>query len=149
MIRTNAAHSRPGVSLLEVLVALAIFLIALIGIGKLISDSIETAEEARDLVRAGQLCQSKMNEIAFGIVPLSSQSDAEFDEAPEWKWSLEASQESSIPNLWRATVRVHKTLPNGNVVETTQSQMIFDSNAKGAIEPDPSSTTSTTMTGGS
>src|SRR5262245_46471089 len=90
-----ATVRRQGLSLIEVLVALAVFLISMIGLGRLAIMGSDLALETQDNNQAAQLCQSKMAEILVGAVPLSSQSDTPFDgddgEAG-WTWSLECEQ---------------------------------------------------------
>src|SRR4051812_42042043 len=88
----SVARARPGLTLLEVLVALAIFLLALAGLVHLVTVAGNRALEAQYQTRAAELCQSKLAEVQAGAVPLSSQSDVAFDEAPEYHWSLDAGQ---------------------------------------------------------
>jgi general secretion pathway protein I len=124
------ANGRRGMSLLEVLVALAIFLFALIVLGRLVIIGGERAREVEELGQATQLCQSKLAEVAAGAVPLSSQSGAPLDEAPNWTWSLDCSQDDT-PNLWSVTVKVGKDRPDGSRIECTLSQKVLDSAQRG------------------
>jgi type II secretory pathway pseudopilin PulG len=117
-------------SLLEVLVALAIFLFALIVLGRLVIMGGERARDVQELAQATQLCQSKLSEVAAGAVPLSSQSGTPLDEAPEWTWSLDCSQDD-IANLWSVTVKVGKDRPDGSRIECTLSQKVLDPGQRG------------------
>jgi general secretion pathway protein I len=117
-------------SLLEVLVALAIFLFALIVLGRLVIMGGERAREVQELGQATQLCQSKLAEVAAGAVPLSSQSGAPLDEAPDWTWSLDCSQ-ADIASLWSVTVKVGKDRPDGSRIECTLSQKVLDPAQRG------------------
>src|SRR5262245_10565635 len=75
---------RAGLTLLEVLVALAIFFMAWVGIARLINMASDQAVDARLQIEALQVAQSKLDEVASGITPLESQSDNALDpsEAP-------------------------------------------------------------------
>src|SRR6266478_1235136 len=90
--RTVVARRRKGMSLLEVIIALAIFLMALIGIGHLITFSGQQTLELSERGHAAQLAQAKLAEVIAGIQTLSSQGDTGFEDEPEWMWSLTAEQ---------------------------------------------------------
>jgi len=126
------AVGRHGFSLLEVLVALAIFLFGLIAIGQLITLGSDRALEVQFQTQAVQLCQAKMAEVVAGAVPLSSQADAKFDEDPDWSWSLEAEQDSSSSLLWNVKVTVTHPRPDGSKMEASLSQMVLDPSQRGS-----------------
>jgi general secretion pathway protein I len=145
---------RPGISLLEVLVALAVFLISIGAIIQLVNASADLALEIQERGEAGRLAQSKMAEVVAGIVPLSRQNEATFDEDPEngWTWSLDP-QQGDVANLWTVTVKVSRMRQNGDKVEVSLSQMVLDPSIRGsAMDTPPTSTSSgstgTTTTGG-
>src|SRR5262249_59924043 len=79
---------RPGLSLLEVLIALAIFLVAFVGLGQLIIRGGDAAMEIRLQSEAAQLGQTKLAEVYAGAEPLTAQHDMPFEEAPSWRWDL-------------------------------------------------------------
>src|SRR5438552_13621462 len=96
---------RRGLTLLEVLVALGIFLMSFAAISQLVSLSADRALEVQQQTQATQLCQAKLAEVAAGVVPLSGQSGVPFDEDPKFLWSVDAAQ-ADISGLWKVTVRV-------------------------------------------
>jgi type II secretion system protein I len=124
--------ARKGLSLLEVLVALTIFLLSLVAISRLVEMGGERALEARERVLAAQKCESKMNEVVAGVVPLQSQGDTPFDEDPDWVWSLECDQ-GAVTNLWNVTVKVSRQQGQGKgtPVTVTLSQMLLDPSIRG------------------
>jgi type II secretion system protein I len=144
--------ARPGLSLLEVLVALTIFLLSLVAISRLVEMGGERALEARERVQAAQLCESKMNEVVAGVVPLQSQGDTPFDEDPDWVWSLDCDQ-GAITNLWNVTVKVSRQQGQGNrtPISVSLSQMLLDPSIRGnaydAASGSSSSSGSSTSTG--
>lgn len=124
--------ARPGLSLLEVLVALTIFLLSLVAISRLVEMGGERALQARERVLAAQKCESKMNEVVAGVVPLQSQGDTPFDEDPDWVWSLECDQ-GAVTNLWNVTVKVSRQQGQGKgtPLSVTLSQMLLDPSIRG------------------
>ncbi|MCH5374492.1 MAG: type II secretion system GspH family protein, partial [Planctomycetes bacterium] len=63
---------RRGLSLLEVILAVAILGLGLAIIGELIRNGTRQAEEVRFLTAAQLLCESKLEEVAAGVVPPAS-----------------------------------------------------------------------------
>jgi hypothetical protein len=118
-----------------VLAALAIFLLALIGIGRLLTLSGERALEVQQQSRAAQLCQAKLAEVTAGVVALSSQSGA-FDEDPDWQWSVDA-QSDSISGLWRVKITVSRGRPDGSRIESSLNQMVLDPSLRGSTTDTP------------
>ncbi len=127
----DCGGNRPGLSLLEVLTALAIFLVSLIALGQLLTISGERAYEVQQQSHAAQLCQSKLAEVVSGAVSLSSTSES-FDEDPDWQWNLDAEQDSSITGLWRVQVKVSRDLADGSHYESTFHQMVLDPSLRGS-----------------
>jgi len=95
----QARQPAAGLSLLEVILAIAILGLSLAVIGQLVRLGSRNARFARDSATAQMLCESKLNEIASGIVPAESNNLAEFPEFPDWYYSVQseaASQEGLI-----------------------------------------------------
>lgn len=87
--------SRDGFSLLEVIVALGILFGAISVLGELARSGTRSARSARDLTQAQLLCESKLDEVTAGLVPLESAQGA-FDttggKQDEWLYSIEVGQ---------------------------------------------------------
>lgn len=124
-------HPRRGMTLLEVLVALGIFLIALVGIIKLVTLGGDQARQVQLNAQAAQLCQSKLAEVVAGVVPLTAQSEVPFDEDPDWLWSLDATQ-GDIAGLWKLTVRVTRQQSDGSHIECSLDRMLLDPSLRGS-----------------
>ncbi len=133
MIVSRTPGSRPGISLLEVLVALGVFLLSLVAIFRLVTFASERAVDVHYESRALQLCQSKMAEAIAGVVPVSSpQSETPFDEDSDWSWSMD-SEQGNVAGLWNVTVRVSRQRPDGSKMEVALSRMILDPSLRGAV----------------
>jgi len=144
---------RGGMSLLEVLLALAIFLFALIGLGQLVSLGSDRAQDVQWLAYASVKAQSKLDEVIAGVQTLTGVGETEFDDDPDWKWALTADADST-PNLFRVTVTVSRTRPDGSRFETKLSQFVFDPLQRGNTDGSSTGTddgtgTSSGTTGGS
>ncbi|MFQ3652372.1 MAG: type II secretion system protein, partial [Gemmataceae bacterium] len=98
---------RCGLTLLEVLVATAIFLIALGAIVQLLSVSNNASYEAKVLSQAAHLAQSKLAELRVGALGLQSVSEQPLDDDPTFMWSMEVAQ-GPFPGTFQATVRVFR-----------------------------------------
>src|SRR5438309_10286197 len=103
-------HStRRGISLMEVLVATAIFLFSMVALGRPIILSGDVSTEVQQQAQAAHLAQSKLAEVIAGVVPLSSQADVPFDEDPDWQWTLDAQTDESVTGIYRVRVTVSRT----------------------------------------
>jgi len=121
------SSSRPGVSLLEAMVACTILFISVFAISQLMDTAGQQANKVRERSLGMQLAQSKLKEIEAGALPLTSGGGA-FEEAPDWSWTLEASQ-NEIANLWNVTVQVQHQ--NSTAPVATLSQFILDPAVRG------------------
>src|SRR5439155_9224382 len=107
-----------GFSLLEVIVAMAIFLMSIVAIGHLITQGGERALDIEQKGEAAMLAQSKLAEVVAGVQPLAAMTDQAFDEAPDYTWSLTANQNSSIPNLYSVSVTVTRQRSDGSHIQS-------------------------------
>jgi type II secretion system protein I len=158
VIARTAAHQqqrrlRSGLSLLEVLIALAIFLFSLAAITQLIDIGNANALEISWLGKASLLAQSRLAEVMAGSIALSSQSEVTCDEDPDWNWSIDAEPDNA-PGLYRVKITVGRNRPDGTRFETVLNQMVFDPNSRGATDGSdgaalatPATSTGTTGTG--
>lgn len=148
----NCRRQRAGITLLEVLVALAIFLISLAAISQLVEYASDNALRARYQNTASRLAASKMAEVEAGVIAVSTSSGGDFTEEgdPNWNWEVD-TYASEVANLYNVTVRVYRQLRGANF-EVVITQSVFDPNVIGAGNeaqpPLPTGTTSTQGTGG-
>jgi type II secretion system protein I len=147
--RGRSPHRRPGISLLEVLLALAIFLLALVAIGQLVDIGTDHALDSQAQATATRLAQSKLAEVEAGVIPLDGSSPSgSFDVEPEWTWTVSSTQ-ANIPNLYTVTVQVSRQFRNRQF-QVSLTQLVFDPNMMGnAQEAQPPQTSSGGSTSGS
>jgi hypothetical protein len=117
--------ARPGLSLLEVVLALAILILAVAAINQLVDIGTDRGIDARAYTRGARLAQGKMAEVEAGVVSVSSESEGSF-EGEDAGWTFKVLPEAAgPPNLYTVTVRVTRDI-RGRPVEVTLTQMIFD-----------------------
>lgn len=139
---------RQGLTILEVLVAVAIFLMAVVVIGQLLQMAGERAMEVRFQSEAAQLCQSKLAELSAGAIPFESQGDTPLEEDESWLCSVEAEQ-GNVVGVWKVRVSMARTRPDGARAEyCSVSQLILDPAARGSTM-DSVAISGTEATGGS
>jgi len=122
---------RTGVTLLEVIFAMAIFLMAMVAIWQLMLLGSDRAMEVRLQARTSARCQGKLAEVIVSNTPISSAgSYSAFDDADaDLQWKLEVSDE--IAGLKMVRVWVKGDL-QGRSVETMLSQMVLDPATRGS-----------------
>jgi prepilin-type N-terminal cleavage/methylation domain-containing protein len=129
----NTGPARTGMTLLEVLLALAILLFSIATISQLFNNASDQAVDIQMKSRATRLAQSKLAEFTAGVVSLSTGGSGDFSpQEPDFSWSANASQQGSAQNLWALTVTVSSTKP-GNSFQTSLTQYILDPKQKGTI----------------
>ncbi len=131
---------RAGLSLIEVLLALGIFVMSIVAIGRLVDMGMDREIESRFLIRASRLAQSKMGEVVSGVIPISQASSGSgtFDTEPEWSWSMTSVQQSA-PNLYLITVTVSRD-NRGQPFKLDLAQMVIDPLMLGNAQPATSTT---------
>lgn len=118
--RRASGSSRRGITLFEVVIALAIFLGALAIITQILQNGSRANVRSRLAAEAAMLADSKMNEIACGYLPLETVTRSAFETAgPEWTWSLTIG-ETEVLGLLELVVTVENLRPDGTPIESFQ-----------------------------
>ena len=139
IVRVRLSSKRRGITLLEVVVALAIFLMSLVAIMQLVSIGTDRAQDAQLTHRASMLCQRELNKRIAGIEPLGGTS-ATLPNEPEWQCDVEVS-DAEITGLKKVKVTVRRELENGRVTEASLAQLVLDPSLRGSTQDVPSGTT--------
>ncbi len=122
--------TRRGLTLLEVIIALAIFVGSVAVVSKLVALGVRFAEHSQLQTRAVMLAESKMGEIVAGIVTLTGTSGDTFADDPAWQWQL-ATSDGPVDGLKWVSVSVFPSATgelatNREGVEFTLSRWLFD-----------------------
>lgn len=146
MIRRSPHQSRRGMSLIEVLLAMAIFLFSLVAIAGLVDMGSNLEYEARLQTRATRLAYSKLADFESGVESLTdAANEGSFENSDDasWTWTAEITPQTP-PNLYLVSITVSRD-NRGTPFTLTMSQMIYDpaylGTAGEATRPDPSTTT--------
>lgn len=116
---------RPGLTIIEVLLALAILLLALGAISRLVDIGTLHGEQARAAARGTRLAQSKMAEVEAGLIPVSGEASGNF-EGDDAAWTYTVTPEAAgPPNLYAVTVKVSRPV-GGQPFDLVLTQMVFD-----------------------
>jgi hypothetical protein len=108
---TRLSPIRRGVSLLEVMIATAMLLGAVVVLAELAQIGRRHAESAGERVVAQQLCQQKLNEVLLGLLPVTAAS-APIEEVPGWVYQVEVEPLQDFAEL-DDLVRVRVTVEQG------------------------------------
>jgi type II secretion system protein I len=95
-IRRRSRGPRRGLSLLEVIFAIAILGAALAAVGRLVQLGMRSGGMARAQSLAQILADARMSEIACGALPLESNSGVAIAEAPGWQYSVQVQPAEQI-----------------------------------------------------
>lgn len=94
--RADRGPSRHGMTLLEVVIALAMFFAAMSAISQILRMGSDSAIRAQIQAEGTLLGESKLNEVIAGIVPLQAATDQPFEDAPQWSWSLSVEDDTDV-----------------------------------------------------
>lgn len=131
-------RKRTGLTLIEVIVSLAIFLMSLVAIGQLITMASSQALRASLLVDGSERCQSKLAEYSVGALEMGGMSNSPFEDDPNWLWSSRCEEDPVVMGLWRVQVTVTRATQLGTPVIVTMEQMIIDPSIRGStFDPEP------------
>jgi type II secretion system protein I len=101
-------------TLLEVFLALTIFVGALAAVSQIISTGTRASVQAELQSDAVLRAETQMAQIVSGAIPLTATSNAAFDDHAEWTWSLTVATGPQLDTLQLTVTVDHKT-PKGVV----------------------------------
>lgn len=97
---------RKGISLLEVILAVAIFAAAVAVLGELTRIGSRHAQIARDLTQAQIHCETKVAEVVAGLLAAEGVSSSAIEDAPGWLFSVTAAPLGESGDCMAVTVTV-------------------------------------------
>jgi len=117
---------RTGMTLLEVFIALAIFIGALAVITQIVSTGSRAAVQAQLQTDAVLRAETVMAEAVAGVIALQSASGQAFSDDPDWTWSLTVAEGSHIDTL-QLTVVVNHANSTGRInAQATLTRLLRD-----------------------
>lgn len=154
----KAAHRawrRPGFSLLEVVLSLAIFFGSLAILSQINWNGTRAAVQAQLSAQALMRCEAKLQEVIAGAEPLADQQNVPFDDNSEWTWSLQTAP-TTFTELVVVKVTVERTSSSslGNISLSLQRWMrdpavlIEAAEEQAALAAEQSASSSSSSSGG-
>lgn len=149
---SNSTQFRRGLTLLEVMLAIAIFGLALVAIGELIRIGSVSAAAARDLTEAQRLCNNVMAEVGAGIIPPDATSDTPVESAEDWLYTIESEPLTEQEGMLWVSVTVRQDPAQYNKpAEFTLVRWMTDpavaADAKAAAEAEATSSSTSSSSG--
>lgn len=131
--------SRSGLTLLEVVFAMAIFLFAMLAIWQLLTFATDRAREVKLQAYTSLRCQGKLNEAMAGAEPLSSTDytpyEDEASKALQLQWKMDATE--MMTGVYEVRVSVKAVYAGERFVESSLSQIILDPAKRGSTNDPP------------
>jgi len=123
---TRLRPVRRGLSILEVLIALMILLLAIGAINQLMTICSEQALTIHQRSQAARLAQSLLAEVAAGSLPIQgTASGSEVPDDPDYTYTM-TSESNVLAGLYTVTITVSREMSDGRKVEYTLRQMMLD-----------------------
>lgn len=105
-LRQPDTRGRSGITLLEVLIALAIFLGAITVIGQIINTGSQAAIAAQQQAEAVRRCETVLAETLAGSIAMQDSSGS-FEDDPDWSWSVAVLEGPHVDLLSLEVVVTH------------------------------------------
>ncbi len=103
-------RQRRGISLLEVLLAIAILGMSVATVGELVRIGALAAANTRDMTAAQMMAETKVSELTSGLYPLTPVTDAADEFYPDWTYTVQVEQIDQ-EGLVAVQVTVKQNLP--------------------------------------
>jgi Tfp pilus assembly protein PilV len=153
----SVRRRRRALTLLEVIISMAIFMMSMVAIWQLVAIGSQRAIEVKLQSRTSMCCQAKLDEIMV-TTPLTSTGYQSFSDAydanKDLQWKVETNQTTA--GLYTVTVSVKADLPSGDSLESKLSRIVLDPSTRGStqdlpiyIAPAPPTTSSSSTASGS
>ncbi|MCI0680649.1 MAG: type II secretion system GspH family protein [Gemmataceae bacterium] len=125
-------EQRPGITLLEVVIAMAILLFSSVAIFSLVQMGSDRAIDVQYHARASMLCQSKLEELKIGSESLNAVDWTPFKEkeASAYQYSIDVN-DGDMTGIKEVKVSVKRERADGRVIEVALNQLILDPAVRG------------------
>lgn len=134
-IRNSRSH---GVILLEVVIALSLFVIAAAVIGSAMNSASQSAADIHLRSQAGNLVLAKLAELTCGAAPIADVAETPFESDPDWSYQVITQPVEQAQNLTAVTITV-RNVASPQFSETL-TQWVVDPFAGGKNQPSAETT---------
>ena len=115
-VRSRSDVRRPGMTLIEVLLALAILAIVMGAVASLVNIGTRAAQAAEETALAQLVAESKMNELAAGAAPMTATGLTDYEGREGWQYSVEITPIDEPAGLVSVKVFVQQVVAEGDGV---------------------------------
>jgi hypothetical protein len=115
---------------LEVVIALAIFLMALVPVMRLVSIGGERALDVSHRAQASMLCQAKLDSVKAGAEPLNTSGTVDMGNLT-WNYTIESNQ-TDAQNLYLVKVTAKVDRADGKTISEDLTQLVLDPAVRGS-----------------
>lgn len=129
----RSRFDRRGFTLLEVILAVAIFVGAIAVLSKLFALGGENVLSAEQSANAWIVAESAWSELEAGARSLEESGPFEVEGMPGWQWSMEAIP-SELPDLYQVTIRVGQATSTAEPPLVELTRLFFDDGAGSSTE---------------
>lgn len=106
-LRGQPVARRGGLTLFEIVLSLAILLMALAALGQLYSTGARAAIESRLQTQAVVRCEAVLNEVIAGVHAMQTTATQPFEDDPNWTWSLDVAAGPHVDLLELQVIVTH------------------------------------------
>jgi hypothetical protein len=146
LLSDGSRRQAGGLTLFEVVIALAIFLLALVPIWRLVSIGGERALDVAQQAQASLLCQSKLDAVKCGAEGLNGGGTIDIGNLT-WNYTIDSSP-SDVANLFVVKVTAKVDRPDGKTIEASLVQMVLDPSQRGSTIASSATSSSSSANGG-
>jgi len=129
-IRNSLAR---GVILLEVVVALSLFVMAAAVIGSAMNSASQSAADIHLRSQAGNLALAKLAELTCGATPIADVAETPFESDPDWSYQVATQQIDQAQDLTKVAITV-RNVASPQYSETI-TQWVVNPFAGGKTQP--------------
>lgn len=146
--RSRRPTAPRGITLFEVLLAIAILGGSMVAIGEMMRTGSRSAIEAREVTHAQLYAETIIAEIAAGVLPSQSVNDQPHATDPDWLYSIQSDSTSQAGLLMiQVTLRQANVPPNKRPLSFSLVRWMVDPSLD-LVAPDSTSTNSSSSSSG-
>ncbi len=125
--KNSSRHCRSGLTMLEVILAVGIFVMSMSALSQLIATGTSAAVQSRLLTQAVMRGEAKIAEVVSGFEPVEDVSDGKFENDDEnWSWSMQVLDGPHIDLLELVVTVSYNGESDNSSVSTTLSRYVRD-----------------------
>ncbi|HEY0980573.1 MULTISPECIES: hypothetical protein [unclassified Schlesneria] len=115
----RSSQNRTGLTLLEIILALALFCGAIAALSQLAWNGTRATVQARLKTQATIRCETKLNEVLAGVEPMQPQNQVPFPDDSRWVWSQKVIPSGTADLVQLEVTVTHKGASQLSTIDVT------------------------------